>query len=846
MQKFLLLSLLFLAAGAHAQTLTIPANWKVGDAWHYELLWTIDAPEMRGDNPPTTMLAYPVLEVLEADKDGYTLSVHCDSARVVTGPTGQQARAAVVHLMLSYRIRTNPEGRYAGIQNPDSLSAQLLGLFQKVYMKSDAASAHKQTTAFPDWAEAHFLRDYGFIFDAYGRTMKNGLEAELPVTPGRKFYFLYNYVPLDITFFDEKFGKPTVMAETMTFFKENNRIRVEAEGHFTHPAIEEVQGPFTFQYEEKKGYYRSSAAYDPQTGSFLEGELVFGTSGGGGQYFFEGKPEKMPQQLIEERRTFKPFSPKKPTPKPADLPGVALPVFPKFEQVVYFFYQHYKGSAVPEFRLEKHPEGYRITRLFDNGLPMFTPEIIWSPESGFRQVRNFDKPEPVEPGAPDRLVAVFDSNRWSEEADWYIRKNDFVRRECDRLPYYGYPGYSHDVIRLWEPQYESLSNEQLHGLARAYSAAAAGLLNNNSGMADSTRMFRLEATPNALSPEQLAQYKAAHQKAVDAYALLLRRDPGFPTPVGSVAVKYANEVVDGFLTLSYYQNEKEARPLLKPDIYGPHILQAARNTLLSCPQDAVLISQGDSDTYPLLYLQAMEKLRTDVIVANSSLLQTRPYLEHILRGPLGAKPLNGLPQGLFWAPDPEMSDDLDEKRPLCFSLTCARQIHRPWKNDLALEGLVYRVDPGKQAPPAGMNIAIAEDRSLHLWLRTFRFGAPDTPLPPEMRPFYYTHLIAGRDLAKALREGGRCKEALAVAALLDQHFTNTMTPRNSQWLEVVETLAACGNIQDAERIGLQVWDNFRMKKLDEEELKMRDIAILQLRETGAKYGVEKLKAIPAR
>ncbi len=521
--------------------------------------------------------------------------------------------------------------------------------------------------------------------------------------------------------------------------------------------------------------------------------------------------------------------------------GVTLPVFPKFEEVVRFFYQQYNGSSMPEFRLEKHPEGYRITRLFDNGLPMFPPEIIWSPDGGFQRVENFKKPEPVEPGPP-RVVQAFDISRWAEEADWYLRKNDYVRRECDRLPYYGYPGYYHDVIQLWEPMYESLSNDQLHGLARAYSAAAAGLLHNNSGMADSTRMFRLEATLNALSPEQLAQYKAAHQKAVDSYALLLRRDPAFETPVGSVAVKYANEVVDGFLTLSYFHNEKEASSLLKPDIYGPHILQAARNTLLSCPKDAVLISQGDNDTYPLLYLQAMEKLRTDVIVANVALLQTKPYYQHILRGPLGAKPLKALPQDLFWAPEPGINYGLDESRPLCYSLTCPPPTYQTWEH-LALEGLVYRYNSQKQELSAGLSFAVAEDRGLELWFNTFRFTAPDAPLPPEMRPFFYTHLIAGRDLLEALREEGRCKEALSLAALLDQHFTNTMTPRDSEWLKVVETLAACGNVEDAGRIGLRVWENFRLKKLDEEELKRCDIVLLQLKGIGAKYGVERLKTI---
>jgi hypothetical protein len=522
-------------------------------------------------------------------------------------------------------------------------------------------------------------------------------------------------------------------------------------------------------------------------------------------------------------------------------PGVALPVFPKFEEVVNYFYLQYNGSAMPEFRLEKHPEGYRITRLFDNGLPMFPPEIIWSPEGGFRRVENFNKPEPLEPGPP-RVTQAFDISRWAEEAEWYLRKNDYVRRECDRLPYYGYPGYYHDVIQLWEPMYESLSNDQLHGLARAWSAAAAGLLHNNSGMADSTRMFRLEATPNALSPEQLAQYKASHQKVVDAYSLLLRRDPAFQTPVGSVAVKYANEVVDGFLTLSYFQNEKEARSLLKPDIYGPHILQAARNTLLSCPKNAVLISQGDNDTYPLLYLQAMDKLRTDVIVANVALLQTKPYYQHILRGPLGAKPLEGLPLDLFWAPEPGMNYGLDENRPLCYSLTCPPPTYQTWQH-LALEGLVYRYNSQKQELSASLSFAVAEDRGLKLWLNTFRFTAPDAPLPPEMRPFSYTHLIAGRDLLEALRGEGRCKEALSLAALLDQHFTNTMTPRDSDWLKVVEALAACGNVVDAGRIGLEIWDNFVKEKVDAHQLTGREKTKWNLMRIGEQYQIETLKAL---
>jgi hypothetical protein len=414
-------------------------QWRTGDQWHYELLWTIDAPELRDKKtPPSSVLAYPVFTVLDAREDGYTLRVRCDSARVVTGPTGRNGDGLLLQYQIEYIFRTDRAGRLAEIINLESIEAQMLLVLEKSSFSDDPPRMIKEFRKFPNWEEAFFLREYDFIFDAYGHILKPGVETPAP-SQGKRFYHLTNTVPMEIAFWDSIIGTPTVMQRTMTRTDGKDGVRIAARGAYEQPAYEyKMDDGSSIRYEPKKGYYRATGLYDKDSGRFLEGELIFGTTGGKGKFdFSSGNSMDMPEQRIEERRTIKTFTPK---PAPAaspvvDLPGITLPVFPTFQEVVYRFYQNYKGSAEPNFKLGKYPDGYRITRLNDYNLPMFEPELIWSAQQGWQPVVNFNKPEPVEPDDMPRGAAVYNPYEWKETAEWYLRRHAAKQAECDGRQY---------------------------------------------------------------------------------------------------------------------------------------------------------------------------------------------------------------------------------------------------------------------------------------------------------------------------------------------------------------------------------------------------------------------------
>ncbi len=291
--------------------------------------------------------------------------------------------------------------------------------------------------------------------------------------------------------------------------------------------------------------------------------------------------------------------------------------FPAYEQVVTEFFTRYDledNQHSRSIRFVKKEEGYFLEVYNRDSASYANRQLFWSAEKDEYNTLPFPENEKSEKEAIEKLLK-----------DWNADKFDLY-------PCYGYVNWEHDVIDYFEAK-ERLSHDELYALGRAYSNAASNLLNNNTGFADSTEMFALEEFGNnQFSTGQLAGYRYFRHKAIEAFGRLCKSAPGYPTIVGSVCTKYYNEYLTAFLDIRMYHNEEEALKELPDSLYSSCYLEMARNYLGSCDTNAILFTNGDNDTYPLLYLQAAYNYRPDVLVVNMALLNNNNYINHFRYG----------------------------------------------------------------------------------------------------------------------------------------------------------------------------------------------------------------------
>ena len=133
-----------------------------------------------------------------------------------------------------------------------------------------------------------------------------------------------------------------------------------------------------------------------------------------------------------------------------------------------------------------------------------------------------------------------------------------------------------------------------------------------------------------------------------------------------------------------------------------------RNMLASLEPDAILFTYGDNDTYPLWYLQQVERFRTDVRIANLSLLHTDWYIKQLRdrepKVPIAMTDLEierlqpiALKGGdIAWRNDLMVQHIINQanwKRPIYFTTGVAPEEWLPYGDYLEMEGLVRRLVP---------------------------------------------------------------------------------------------------------------------------------------------------------
>jgi hypothetical protein len=158
--------------------------------------------------------------------------------------------------------------------------------------------------------------------------------------------------------------------------------------------------------------------------------------------------------------------------------------------------------------------------------------------------------------------------------------------------------------------------------------------------------------------------------------------------------------------------EADLRGQLEHGLMPEPLVDFGYNLLVGVEPNAIILTNGDSDTYPPLAVQAARGFRTDVAIVNVPLLNTQQYRRELRNGRL-AVPVPLLDAEIRSGQAKRAVAGLVEnlkkegwRRPLYLAVT-VDQTQTPIMNELSLEGLVYRVLPGDRK---GAEVRIDRER----------------------------------------------------------------------------------------------------------------------------------------
>jgi len=276
--------------------------------------------------------------------------------------------------------------------------------------------------------------------------------------------------------------------------------------------------------------------------------------------------------------------------------------FPHFKEVVTAYFSRYiSGQELPSMIVfQKRKEGW-FTSIEDRTGPgsYDNVELFWSARKENYLPLGYSH-------ASDTSTAVVSAavKRYLDLCGY----NEHLEYEYARNIYFGYTRWAQDVIQDFGAT-GILKDTLLESLGRACSHRAADFF---SGL-----------QPGVSARDSFVIYE---KKAIDAYRRLLRQQPLYSTIVGNIRIKCADEYMYAYTLCQYNGYEKDARQFLQPGCYPDSLLQVARAFFSTIKKDGILITFRDNDTYPVWYLQQVERYRADVTVLNYSLLGEPKYL----------------------------------------------------------------------------------------------------------------------------------------------------------------------------------------------------------------------------
>jgi len=176
----------------------------------------------------------------------------------------------------------------------------------------------------------------------------------------------------------------------------------------------------------------------------------------------------------------------------------------------------------------------------------------------------------------------------------------------------------------------------------------------------------------------------------------------------------------------------------------------AWNILAGLDENSIVFTNGDNDTFPIWYLQVVEKFRTDVTVVNLSLINLKWYIRQLKHNPdkplamqRNDKEIEELRHRIFEDPntgertvlmikdymvhDIITTNHQGDKRPVFFAVTIPSENMERYFANLQMEGMAYRLT--EEVGPDNVPTTDA-DKVMENMLGVYRVGAlmdGDTP-----------------------------------------------------------------------------------------------------------------------
>ena len=283
----------------------------------------------------------------------------------------------------------------------------------------------------------------------------------------------------------------------------------------------------------------------------------------------------------------------------------AFPDYPKLKEIQEKLLSTYSITNSISIDFAKTREGIYIVEYATYTFDSTGRQLFWSAKTKTYQELTYRK-SPNREGTKDRFL-----NRSGEY-------------QFDKNLYYGYDGWYNDAIQDLEKQNVN-SDKLLYAFSRAYSAKAFEQLGHGySGY------VKDKINTKNLSKENIDYGISCANKSIDLLYKVYKVNPLFETLVGNIYDKYSNECLCFYYLLETNGMKEPARQFLRDSLYTNTYYDLALNLLNSCEGNSVLITGGDNDTYPLLYLQEKKGIKKNVKIVNISLCNANFYVPYLV------------------------------------------------------------------------------------------------------------------------------------------------------------------------------------------------------------------------